>query len=238
MLPVMNEPTPESTDDEIYQWFLAALSREYRAREVRDGVIQIVRRDRRKVQMLLTREQLRGAAWLEGDVTDDRTTGVPIAVNPVMAGLRMLLIYADEALYSDVGEDESYVVLHDGQFWGSTTPTVPPVRGKRDPIESYEPQDGAFVVASRFVKRSSRSLRVLLVITAVMVVAGGVLFMHPGRAQVYFGWASSRGPLPAILFLTGPRLIGIALLWVASLLLAGVVGSRMSGRRRRAACRS
>ena len=73
----------------------------------------------------------------------------------------------------------------------------------------------------------------LLVLAAVLAIAGGVLYAFPGDGEVTFGWVSS-GPsgdeitLPAILFLTTRRVIGMVLLWVASLLVAGVVGARFA----------
>ena len=150
----MPDPDQNSSDDDLYAWFIAGLSTDMEAREVRDGVIDVVVRfpgldfaDRR-VELMLTRSELREAARLEGDIVDDRETGVPAAVNPVLAGLRMLLIYADEAL-GTLRKGEDFVVLHDGQFWGSTTPTSPPMRGPLEKLAGDDESGGWFVITSR-----------------------------------------------------------------------------------------
>ena len=103
----MRDPGTESTDDELLDWFIAALNREHRAREIRDGVIEIVLESGRRVELLLTREQLREAAWSDDDIFDDTDEPfVRSAVNPVIAGLRELLIYADEELSAGLREGE------------------------------------------------------------------------------------------------------------------------------------
>src|SRR5687767_7957052 len=99
MLAPMRDPDADSTDDELFVWFIAALNREHKAREIRDGVIEVVLDSGRRVEMLMTREQLREAAWSDDDIFDDTDEPfVRSAVNPVIAGLRELLVYADEEL--------------------------------------------------------------------------------------------------------------------------------------------
>lgn len=150
MLAPMHDPNADSTDDHLFDWFVAALNCEHTAREIRDGVIEVVLTSGRRVEMLVTREQLRQAASSDDDIVDDANDPiVPPAANPVLAGLRELLIYADEELYAGLREGESYVVLHDGYFHGSKEPTVPPVRGKRERPEPSALESGDWVAATR-----------------------------------------------------------------------------------------
>jgi hypothetical protein len=141
MLP---EPTAGSTDNELYAWFVDAIDfPRQRARELRDGVIEVVLHheadmDRegaepweQRVELLLTRAQLRAAAWSREDIFDDRLPPGRPARNPVLAGLNALTLYVEEAL-DTLFPDEKYVVFHRGTFWGSVVPTTPPVRGTED----------------------------------------------------------------------------------------------------------
>lgn len=126
-------PDRNASTDEIYAWFIAYLARDQQtARELRDGVIEIVcdgDDGPQRVELLLTRERLQTAAWSEFDIFDDTDPDVvPPAKDPVRAGLSALTMYIDEAL-ATLRPDERYVILHRGTFWGSTTPEVPPVRG-------------------------------------------------------------------------------------------------------------
>lgn len=156
MLAHMQDPDADSTDDELFDWFIAALNREHSAREIRDGVIEVALDSGRRVEMLLTRQQLRQAAWSDEDIVDDTNDPVvPPAANPVLAGLRELLIYADEELAAGIREGEKYVVLDDGFFRGSKTPTVPPVRGEREDPETYDPQPRHRKVATRESEESA-----------------------------------------------------------------------------------
>jgi hypothetical protein len=142
----MRDPDQDSSDDELCSWFVRSIG--LPATEVRDGVIDVVIEDEdgpsQRVEILLTRAQLREAAYAEEDISDDTHDGEPggwPAKNPVLAGLRNLSIFLDEAL-ATLRPDEKYVVLHDGQFWASVRPDVPPVRGS-DPDEGAEPLTGA-----------------------------------------------------------------------------------------------
>jgi hypothetical protein len=127
-------PDQNASIDEIYAWFLGYIdSPDQRVRELRDGVIEILCEGgddgRQRVELLLTREQLKAAAWSEFDIFDDTDPDVvPPAKDPVRAGLNALTMYIDEAL-GTLRPDERYVVLHRGMFWGSVTREVPPVRG-------------------------------------------------------------------------------------------------------------
>lgn len=150
MLAPMRNPDADSTDDELFDWFVAALSREHSAREIRDGVIEVVLESGRHVELLLTREQLREAAWSDDDIFDDTDEPfVRSAVNPVAAGLRELLTYADEELSAGLRDGENYVVLENGMFHGSKAATVPPVRGHRGRPEPDISEPGDIVVVSR-----------------------------------------------------------------------------------------
>ena len=149
MLAPMRDPDADSTDDDLFDWFIAGLNQEHRAREVRDGVIEVDLGSGRRVELLLTRAQLREAAWSDDDIFDDtHEPFVRSAVNPVIAGLRELLVYADEELAS-LRDGENYVVLEDGMFHGSKAPTVPPARGRRERPEPDILEPGDIVVASR-----------------------------------------------------------------------------------------
>lgn len=130
----MRDPDQHSSDDELYAWFIGFIDGPgQRARELRDGVIEILLEEEgtepQRVELLLTRKQLRAGAWSDVDIFDDRVPDVlPPATNPVLAGLNALSMYVDEAL-GTLRPDEAYVVYHRGLFWGSVVPDVPPVRG-------------------------------------------------------------------------------------------------------------
>lgn len=68
---------------------------------------------------------------------------------------------------------------------------------------------------------------------AVVVAAiGTVLCVFPGDGEVSFGHASKEGEaLPAVLFVTFCRVIGIFLLWLGTQFIAGLVGPRLATRR-------
>jgi hypothetical protein len=141
------EPDASSSDDELYAWFVDAITcgPGQVARELRDGVIEVVLREEpepadadvvvsereRRVELLFTRAQLRKAAWSREDIFDDREPVGRPARNPVLAGLKALTLYVDEAL-GTLRPNEGYVVFHRGMFSGSVVPTTPPVRGNAD----------------------------------------------------------------------------------------------------------
>lgn len=76
----------------------------------------------------------------------------------------------------------------------------------------------------------------VLVLAAVIAIAGGLLFAFPSDGTVWFT-GQSAGPdgedvnLPTVLYIDYRRVIGIVLVWVATLLVAGVVGGRLARRR-------
>lgn len=80
-----------------------------------------------------------------------------------------------------------------------------------------------------------RSTKGLLVLAVVFAVVGGLLFAFPSDGTVYFN-GQSAGPdgtvpaLPTLLYIDYRRVIGIVLTWVACLLVAGVVGHKLSKR--------
>jgi drug/metabolite transporter (DMT)-like permease len=82
--------------------------------------------------------------------------------------------------------------------------------------------------------KAMRSSKGLLVLSAVLAIAGVLLFAFPSEGTVWFT-GQSAGPdgedikLPTLLYIDYRRVIGIVLMWVASLLVAGVVGGRLIG---------
>jgi hypothetical protein len=75
-----------------------------------------------------------------------------------------------------------------------------------------------------------RSRNVALLLAFALAVAG-LLLIFPfsgGWESFTFAVASSDGTLPALLFMTTQRTIGAALVWTASLLVAGVIGHRIA----------
>jgi hypothetical protein len=144
----VRDPDQHSSDDELYAWFIGYIDGPgQRARELRDGVIEIVLEedgvDPQRVELLLTRKQLRAGAWSDVDIFDDRVPDVlQPATNPVLAGLNALSMYIDEAL-ATLRPDEAYVVYHHGMFRGSVVPDVPPVRGTHSGFD-VAPGSGGF----------------------------------------------------------------------------------------------
>lgn len=75
----------------------------------------------------------------------------------------------------------------------------------------------------------------MLVLAAVLAIAGGLLFAFPSDGTVFF-YGQSAGPdgedvnLPTLLYIDYRRVIGTVLMWVATLLVAGVVGGRLAQR--------
>ena len=80
-----------------------------------------------------------------------------------------------------------------------------------------------------------RSTKSLLVLAAVLAIAGGLLYAFPSDGTVFF-YGQSAGPegdipnLPTLLYIDYRRIIGIVLMWTASLLVAGVVAVRLARR--------
>lgn len=78
--------------------------------------------------------------------------------------------------------------------------------------------------------RSSKG--VILLASALAVV--GLLLVFPfsgGTESFTFAVASPDGTLPALLFMTTQRTLGAVLVWIASLLVAGVIGHRITAGR-------
>jgi hypothetical protein len=68
-------------------------------------------------------------------------------------------------------------------------------------------------------------------LAVVLAVAGGLLFAFPSDGTVFVnGQSGSDGDvptLPTLLYIDYRRVLGIVLLWVGCLLVAGVVGHRL-----------
>lgn len=78
--------------------------------------------------------------------------------------------------------------------------------------------------------RSSKG--VILLASALAVV--GLLLVFPfsgGTESFTFAVASPDGTLPALLFMTPQRTLGAVMVWIASLLVAGVIGHRITAGR-------
>lgn len=78
-----------------------------------------------------------------------------------------------------------------------------------------------------------RSGKGVLLLAFALTVAG-LLLVFPfssGSESFTFAVASPDGTLPALLFMTTQRTIGAVLVWIASLLVAGILGHRIVARR-------
>ncbi len=131
----------DSTDDELYAHFVTAISRpDEPARDAGDGVIEVLVRfeegaEPERVELLLSREQLREHAWAEHDVFDDTDPDVvPPSDDPVRAGMAALTLDAEETL-ATLRPGERYVLHHRGGFRASVRRELPPVRARREEPE-------------------------------------------------------------------------------------------------------
>jgi ABC-type spermidine/putrescine transport system permease subunit II len=78
-----------------------------------------------------------------------------------------------------------------------------------------------------------RSTKMALLI-AIALATVGLLLVFPlssGSDSFTFAVASPDGTLPALLFMTTERTVGAVLVWIATLLIAGVVGHRIAASR-------
>jgi hypothetical protein len=131
------------SDDDIYAWFVRRLAEEGSAAEIEPGVIRVVIEPdddypdgvTDQVDVVVTRDQLRGLAWALENPFDDRDLEViPPASDPVLVGLELLSMDVDE----DLGtrrQDERFLVFFDGRLRRSVRRELPPVRGVPDPTE-------------------------------------------------------------------------------------------------------
>lgn len=72
--------------------------------------------------------------------------------------------------------------------------------------------------------------KVWLGLALVLAVVGGFLFAHPGDGEVVFGFVSSStdgSDFPGILFLTTRCVVGIVMIWLATLIAAGLLTLRI-----------
>ena len=126
----------DSSDDELHAWFVEAVSTPERpARESTDGVVEVRVSDssgrRRRVELLLTREQLRAHAWSDYEMIDAyQGTSDVLAADPVRAGVEALAMYAAKEL-ADLLPDETHVVLIRRRFIASVRAELPPVAGRQ-----------------------------------------------------------------------------------------------------------
>lgn len=152
----MPEVDEQSSDDDVYAWFVAALGAEHgSAEEMAPGVIRVpiaaedgageplADAEPDIVHVHLTRAQLRSVAWAEDDVFDDRNDHVPPAKDRVLAGLRLFVFHTDETL-ATLRPGEHHLVLDGRELVPSVRSEPPPVRASEEPAlppgtYSYEP---------------------------------------------------------------------------------------------------
>ena len=78
-----------------------------------------------------------------------------------------------------------------------------------------------------------RSFKGLLILAAGLAIVGGLLFAFPSDGTIFF-YGQTAGPesdiphMPTLLYIDYRRIIGIVLMWIASLLVAGVVAVRLT----------
>lgn len=78
-----------------------------------------------------------------------------------------------------------------------------------------------------------RSTKMALLLAFALATVG-LLLIFPfsgGTGSFTFAVASPDGTLPALLFMTTERTLGAVLVWLASILIAGVIGHRIATRR-------
>lgn len=105
----MGSADQESSDDDLYSWFVEAIAEEFgAAQEVEPDIIHVWSfvdgepdTDSRPYELRLTRAQLRSVAHATVDVFDDSQGEVSIrATNPVHAGLDAFTFYTQESMDS------------------------------------------------------------------------------------------------------------------------------------------
>jgi hypothetical protein len=127
------------SDDEIYAWFVTAVSEEGSAAEIEPNVVRVVIEPDddtpggsvEQVDIVITREQLRTLAWASEDVFDDRDLdGIPLASDPVLTGLQTLTMNV-EADLATLRPQERCLVFFQGRLRKSVRRELPPIRGPR-----------------------------------------------------------------------------------------------------------
>jgi hypothetical protein len=97
----------ESSDDDLYDWFIDAMAQEFgAAEEVRPGVVHVWsvvdgETDRRPYELRVTRDELRAVAHATINIFDDTQGDVSVpATNPVHAGLDAFTFHTQESMDS------------------------------------------------------------------------------------------------------------------------------------------
>ncbi|MCL8250771.1 hypothetical protein AERO_05180 [Aeromicrobium fastidiosum] len=77
-----------------------------------------------------------------------------------------------------------------------------------------------------------RPVRAVLSMAVAMAAIGVWLIVACGveSLDVGYGYVASGGPLPTLIVASRPQLVGAALVWGASMLVAGVVGRHLTRR--------
>lgn len=152
----MTSPDQDPGDDDLYRSFIESLCLEGQqyAHEVHDGVIEVVfayEGDLARATLLVTRRQLRHLILPEDDAAGD-SAGADL-IPEVGAHLRLQAVTTNvQAVLRALRVDESFVVLFEGRFIGSTRVELPPIPGSPDPFDdiedgfwsSYPPDDPRF----------------------------------------------------------------------------------------------
>jgi hypothetical protein len=137
----MPELGKDSSDDDLFRWFSEELSHNGAVREVSRGVLEVtippdeLRSEEILVEVRISREQLRSLAWSDFDITHDDSDHAQTTSNPVLAGMRAVSIYAEEAL-ATLRPGERYVVFDNGRLLPSTKPFGPALRAEINRADS------------------------------------------------------------------------------------------------------
>ncbi|KAA1422975.1 hypothetical protein FE697_012640 [Mumia zhuanghuii] len=142
----MRRVPEDATDEDLYQWFVAALASFGGAEEIEPDVIRVAFEDAApdgtpegeldelegptSVLVRITRSQLRSVSYITTDVFDDTDPEViPTTSTPVWTGLDTFTFFVDEKL-ATLRRDERFMVFSGNDLHPSIRPELPPVRGR------------------------------------------------------------------------------------------------------------
>jgi hypothetical protein len=130
----------DSSDDDIYDWFIQSLAAEFgSADEVAPNVIKVVEvaeddepdivLDPRPFELHISRQQLRSVAWTDVNIFDDSQGEVSVpSTNPVFDGLDAYSFYTCETMASGGRFSRYYVFDGYGGMRRSVRPDdAPPI---------------------------------------------------------------------------------------------------------------